>query len=223
MTPTTPSGLKATDADWLTIIRPDDTRRRPSTLPACPAAHAMCSIASPASSIASPIGLPISRRISSASSGSRWVIEVFQALRCALRSPKLSAAHHSASPRARTTAARTSSSVCTGWVPTTSPEAGSSDSKVEPDGDSLGFFWAGAWVMTVTVVLSRSPRQGCPQLVDSGHRALADEAPADVRRGPAVHGDAAGQQRDLVGGLVDDDHDGAGMAPSLSLERGALV
>ena len=54
----------------------------------------MCSIASPASSIASPTGLPISRRISSASSGSRWVIFDFQALRCVLRSPKLRPAHH---------------------------------------------------------------------------------------------------------------------------------
>src|SRR6478736_6903289 len=218
MTPTTPSGLNATDADWLTIIRPDETLCRPSTFPACPAAQAMCSIASPASSFASPTGLPISTRISSASSGSRCVMVVFHAVRCALRSPKLRPAHHVASWRARTTAACTSSAVWTGWVPTTSPVAGFSDSNVDPD-------WgrAGAWVMTVTVTLSQSAQQGRSQLVEGGHRSLADEASADVRRGPSGHPVPPDQQGDRVVGPVGDDDDRAGVPTGASLQRVALL
>ena len=89
-------------------------------------------MASAASSIASPCGLPVSWCITSASWASRRVIAPFQVCRCFSRSSKDSAPHHAASSRARSTAACTSSGVLTGWVPTTSPVRGLSDSNVVP-------------------------------------------------------------------------------------------
>ena len=87
-------------------------------------------MASAHSSIASPCGLPVSWCITSASWAMRRVIAPFQVCRCFSRSSKDSEPHHAASSRARATTARTSSSVCTGWVATTSPVRGFSDSNV---------------------------------------------------------------------------------------------
>ena len=86
MTPTTPSGRYSTDADWLAISRPEGTLRRLSTFSACPPAQARWSIASAASSMASPCGLPVSWCITSASWASRRVITPFQADRWRSRS-----------------------------------------------------------------------------------------------------------------------------------------
>ena len=85
-------------------------------------------MASEASRRASPCGLPVSWCMRSASWATRRVITPFQAERCRSRSSYDSADHQAAASRARATAARTSSSVCTGCVPTTSPVVGLSES-----------------------------------------------------------------------------------------------
>ena len=105
----TPSGWYSTYAAWLAITSPLETLRRLSTFSACDAAHARWSMASAASSIASPCGLPVSWCITSASWAIRRVIAPFQVCRCFSRSSKESAPHQAASSRARSTAACTSS------------------------------------------------------------------------------------------------------------------
>ena len=130
MTPTTPSGLYSTVDFWLAMTRPDETRCGPSTFLACLAAQATWSMARAISSWASAIGLPVSACESVASCAMRRVMTLRHVSRCSARSSKLSAPHHCAASRARSTARATSSGPATGWTPTTSPVAGSRDSKV---------------------------------------------------------------------------------------------
>ena len=97
---------------------------------ACFAAQAMWSMARPASSVASLCGFPVSWCTTSASWAMRRVITPAHAVRRSARSSKVSAAHHTAASRARATVAATSSAEWIGWVPTTSPVTGLSDSNV---------------------------------------------------------------------------------------------
>ena len=83
-----------------------------------------------ASSVASLCGLPVSWCTTSASWAMRRVITPAHAVRRSARSSKVSPAHHTAASRARATFASTSSAEWTGWVPTTSPVTGLSESKV---------------------------------------------------------------------------------------------
>ena len=117
-------------ADWLAISSPEETLRAPSTFLAFLAAHAMWSMASTISSWASPCGLPVSRCERSASWAMRRVITLRQVSRCSARSSKDRLPHQSTASRARATAASTSARLLTGWVPTTSPLVGSSESNV---------------------------------------------------------------------------------------------
>ena len=83
-----------------------------------------------ASSVASLCGLPVSWCTTSASWAIRRVITPAHDVRRSPRSAKVSPDHHTAASRARTTAAFTYSAEWTGWVPTTSPVTGLSESKV---------------------------------------------------------------------------------------------
>ena len=150
MTPTTPSGRYSTVHAWLAITSPAGTLRRPRTFWAFFAAQAMWSMARLASSVASLCGLPVSWCTTSASWAMRRVITPAHAVRRSARSSNVSPAHHTAASWARATFASTSSAVWTGWVPTTSPVTGLSESKVSRVASRV------AWGACTSEVIGRS-------------------------------------------------------------------
>ena len=93
---------------------PGLTWRRLSTFGACLVAQARWSTARTISSRASPVGLPVSARTSSASSSAREAISAFHALSFGVRPSKPRSAQPSEAMRARATARSTSAALVDG-------------------------------------------------------------------------------------------------------------
>jgi hypothetical protein len=104
--------------------RAERTRRNRSTRRAFEAAQCTWSIALAISTTASTSGLPLSRRISAASSGIRCARTARNRSRRARRPAKPSPAQNCCASRARATVAATASAEATGNRPTSSPVAG---------------------------------------------------------------------------------------------------